>query len=34
MYVALAEAIGASLITCDARLGSAPGHTISIEVIR
>jgi predicted nucleic acid-binding protein len=34
MYVALAEAIGASVITCDGRLGSAPGHTASVEVIR
>jgi predicted nucleic acid-binding protein len=34
MYVALAEAIEARLITCDGSLGKAPGHTAHIEVIR
>jgi predicted nucleic acid-binding protein len=34
MYVALAEAIGASLVTCDGPLAAAPGHTAQIEVIR
>jgi predicted nucleic acid-binding protein len=34
IYVALAEAIDASVITCDGRLSSAPGHTASVEVIR
>ena len=33
MYVALAEAIGASLVTCDGPLGVAPGHRARIEVI-
>lgn len=32
-YVALAEALGAVLITGDARLARAPGHSASIEVI-
>lgn len=31
-YVALAEAIGAVLVTCDGRLASAPGHAATIEV--
>ena len=30
-FVALAEALSAPLITCDARLASAPGHTARIE---
>ncbi len=30
-YVALAEALDAPLITCDARLAAAPGHTARIE---
>ena len=34
MYVALAEALAAPLLTCDAPLGAAPGHSASIEVIR
>jgi predicted nucleic acid-binding protein len=33
MYVALAEALRAPLITCDGPLGAAPGHTARIEVI-
>ena len=33
MYVALAEAIDAPLITCDAPLGAALGHAPQIEVI-
>jgi predicted nucleic acid-binding protein len=33
MYVALAEAIGASVVTCDGPLGLAPGHHARIEVI-
>lgn len=32
-YVALAEALGAVLITRDARLASAPGHTAAVEVV-
>jgi predicted nucleic acid-binding protein len=33
-YVALAEALGAPLLTCDARLAAAPGHTARIECFR
>jgi predicted nucleic acid-binding protein len=33
MYVALAEATGAPLVTCDDPLGRALGHRASIEVI-
>jgi predicted nucleic acid-binding protein len=33
MYVALAEALGAAIITCDAPLAKAPGHRAQIEVI-
>ncbi len=32
-YVALAEALPATLLTCDAHLASTPGHEASIEVI-
>ena len=32
MYVALAEALGASLLTTDQRLARATGPTCSIEV--
>jgi predicted nucleic acid-binding protein len=31
-FVALAEALDAPLITCDARLASAPGHTARVEL--
>lgn len=31
-YLALAEALGAPLLTCDARLSSAPGHAAVVEV--
>jgi predicted nucleic acid-binding protein len=31
-FVALAEALDAPLITCDARLASAPGHTAAVEL--
>ena len=31
-YVALAEALGAVLVTCDARLADAPGHQARVEV--
>ena len=34
MYVALAEAIGAPLVTCDGPLGATPGHGVRIEAIR
>jgi predicted nucleic acid-binding protein len=33
MYVALAEALNATLITCDVPLATAPGHRAQIEVI-
>jgi predicted nucleic acid-binding protein len=33
IYIALAEALGATVITCDASLASAPGHRASIESI-
>ena len=33
MYVALAEALDAPIVTCDAPLGRAPGHRTHIEVI-
>jgi predicted nucleic acid-binding protein len=33
MYVALAEALDAPLVTCDAPLGAALGHQSQIEVI-
>lgn len=32
-YVALAEALDAPLLTCDARLGRSHGHRATIEVI-
>jgi predicted nucleic acid-binding protein len=31
-YVALAEQLGAPLITCDKRLAAAPGHAATIEL--
>jgi predicted nucleic acid-binding protein len=33
MYVALAEALGATVVTCDARLGRAHGHGAEIAVV-
>ena len=33
VYVALTEALGASLITCDAKIGGAAGHHARVEVI-
>ena len=33
MYLALAEALDATVVTCDAPLGNAPGHRALIEVI-
>ena len=33
MYVALAEALGATVVTCDAPLSRAPGHAARIEVV-
>jgi predicted nucleic acid-binding protein len=34
VYLALAESLDATLVTCDRPLGSAPGHAARIEVIR
>jgi len=34
MYVALAEALDAPLVTCDVPLAGAPGHAARIEAIR
>ena len=31
-FLALAEALGVPLVTCDARLARAPGHEASVEV--
>ena len=33
-YVALAEALGAVLVTCDSKLGNASGVDIQVEVIQ
>jgi hypothetical protein len=33
MYTVLAEMPGATLVTCDAALGMAPGHGAHIEVV-
>jgi predicted nucleic acid-binding protein len=33
MYVALAEALGATLVTCDARLSRAAGMKARVEVV-
>lgn len=33
-YIMLAEAIAATLLTCDAKLASTPGHRARIELIR
>jgi predicted nucleic acid-binding protein len=33
LYVALAEALDAPLLTCDARLGNAPGILAEVDVI-
>ncbi len=33
MYVALAEALDAAIVTCDAPLANAPGHHARIEVV-
>ena len=34
VYVALAEALGATVVTCDAPLGKAPGHGARVEVLK
>jgi len=33
MYVALAEAIHAPIVTCDRGLATAPGHRDRVEVV-
>jgi predicted nucleic acid-binding protein len=33
-YLALAEALEAPLLTSDGRLGSVPGHTVRVEVLK
>lgn len=33
VYVALAEVVEAPLLTCDAKIASAPGHHANVEVI-
>jgi predicted nucleic acid-binding protein len=33
VYVALAESLDATVVTCDRALGAAPGHSVRIEVI-
>ena len=33
-YIALAEALGATLVTCDRALGSIPGHRAAVLVCR
>jgi predicted nucleic acid-binding protein len=33
VYIALAEALGAPLVTRDARLAGAPGHSAKVEVM-
>ena len=34
MYVALAEALDATIVTCDAPLAKTPGHRARIDVVR
>jgi predicted nucleic acid-binding protein len=33
LYVALAKSLGATLLTCDGKLASAPGHRAKIELV-
>ena len=32
VYVALAELLGAALVTCDRRIAAAPGHQATVEI--
>jgi predicted nucleic acid-binding protein len=32
-YIALAEVLGATLLTGDGRIGRAPGHSVQVEVV-
>jgi predicted nucleic acid-binding protein len=34
MYIALAESLDATIVTCDRPFGARPGHSARIEVIR
>jgi len=34
VYLALAEALEAPLVTCDGRLAAVPGHGADVEVMR
>ncbi len=34
MYIALAEALGATLVTCDAKLAKAPGINATVKVVK
>jgi len=34
MYVALAEALGAPIVTCDQSLSKTPGHRARIELFQ
>jgi predicted nucleic acid-binding protein len=34
VYLALAEALGGTVVTCDGPFGAAPGHATRIEVVR
>ncbi len=34
VYVALAEALGATLVTCDGKLARAPGMAVLVELVR
>jgi predicted nucleic acid-binding protein len=34
MYLALAESLDATVVTCDGPLGGAPGHSARIDLIR
>ncbi len=33
VYVALAELLDAPLLTCDAKIASAPGHSAKVDVV-
>lgn len=33
VYLALAELLGAPLLTCDGKLAAAPGHAASVELV-
>ncbi|HKO05252.1 MAG TPA: type II toxin-antitoxin system VapC family toxin [Candidatus Acidoferrales bacterium] len=32
-YVALAESLGATLLTCDAKIAAAPGHCATVQLV-